>query len=141
MAETDISVGSSHAGKPWQFKPGQSGNPSGKPAGTTEQAATKKLLAQVTGVGASVLAEVLADPETRAKLTAGTTALAQTDPAWFWRYVMVPLLPKNIVLEGDGLDAVRSMYIEAVAMASGRKPAMQTGEAGSGESKSEAPSL
>lgn len=114
-------------------RPFAPGNP-GRPVGTGEQAATKKLLAQVTGVGASVLAEVLADPETRAKLTAGTTALAQTDPAWFWRYVMVPLLPKNIVLDGDAADEFRAFYLSAVAAAASHR-IEQAGKAGGGESE------
>ena len=77
MAETDISARNS---KPWQFKPGQSGNPAGRPPGTSEQAAMKKVLANVAGVGAALIAEVLADEETLCKLKVGMMEQARNNP-------------------------------------------------------------
>lgn len=46
--DTENAVAKAGNGKPWQFKPGQSGNPSGKPKGTRHKA-TQAALALLEG--------------------------------------------------------------------------------------------
>lgn len=115
-----------------QFKPGHPPM-GGRPAGTVEQLATKKLLAEATGMVAETVAGVLRDPEVQARFREGVRQIVRDDPRWFIRHFIVPILPKNIVLEGDGLDAVRDMYMQAVAMVNAKKSVEQSGGAGGGE--------
>lgn len=137
MAESDNSTG---CRQPWRFQPGQSGNPAGKPRGTVEQLAAKRHLAAVNDVSAGILFAAFADPEARRRFAEATVGIMLDDPKWFWRYVLGPLLPKNITIEGDGAEAMTGLYLSVCAAVEDRR-IEQSSKAGGGEDKSETPSV
>jgi hypothetical protein len=70
------------------FEPGQSGNPAGRPKGTT----SGRLAAL------SELDQLLNEPEVRAAVRDGLRAALLRDPAAFFLRFVVPLLPKQASL-------------------------------------------
>jgi len=78
-----------------QFQPGQSGNPAGKPKGTVS-GRTQLVKA---------LDRMLKDEANQQALLNGLEASLQKDPVWFFRRIVMPLLPKEATLnvEHDGV--------------------------------------
>ncbi|MFA7257233.1 MAG: hypothetical protein WC047_06650 [Kiritimatiellales bacterium] len=76
------------------FLPGKSGNPAGRPKG----AATGRMLALDTLDG------MLSDETTLESLREGLEKALDRDPAWFFRRIIMPLLPKEatLSLENNG---------------------------------------
>lgn len=76
------------------FLPGQSGNPAGRPKG----AATGRMLALDTLDG------MLSDETTLETLSDGLQKALERDPVWFFRRIIMPLLPKEatLSLENNG---------------------------------------
>ena len=78
-----------------QFQPGQSGNPEGKPKGAVS-GRTQLVKA---------LDRLLQDEGNQQALLNGLEASLQKDPVWFFRRIVMPLLPKEatLSLENDGV--------------------------------------
>ena len=77
------------------FKPGQSGNPAGRPKGTKT--------GRVHALGE--LDSLLSEEETLETLRDGFQKALERDPVWFFRRIIMPLLPKEATLsvEHDGV--------------------------------------
>ena len=77
------------------FQPGQSGNPAGRPKGTK----TGRLHAL------GELDALLSEEEARETLRKGFQKALERDPVWFFRRIIMPLLPKEATLsfENDGV--------------------------------------
>ena len=69
--------------RPW--KPGQSGNPAGKPKGTLHGRARALKL----------LDEILAEPQTVERMRIALTAYILRDPVRAFRVLVMPLLPRE----------------------------------------------
>jgi hypothetical protein len=78
-----------------KFKPGQSGNPAGRPKG----AGAGRMLALDTLDG------MLSDENTLETLRDGLQKALERDPVWFFRRIIMPLLPKeaSLQIENDGV--------------------------------------
>ena len=78
-----------------QFQPGQSGNPAGRPKGTNS--------GRMQAVG--VLDALLKDAGPLEVLRAGLEKKLEQDPVWFFRRIIMPLLPKeaSLHIEHDGV--------------------------------------
>lgn len=78
-----------------QFQPGQSGNPAGKPKGTVS--GRMQLVKE--------LDRMLKDEDNRQVLINGLQASLQKDPVWFFRRIIMPLLPKeaSVNIEYNGV--------------------------------------
>ena len=78
-----------------KFQPGQSGNPSGRPKGI--KSGRMQAL--------SALDTMLIDEGTLKTLREGLQKSLERDPVWFFRRVIIPLLPKeaSLQLENDGV--------------------------------------
>jgi hypothetical protein len=78
-----------------QFQPGQSGNPAGKPKGTVS-GRTQLVKA---------LDRLLQDEGNQQALLKGLEASLQKDPVWFFRRIIMPLLPKeaSVNIEHSGV--------------------------------------
>ena len=77
------------------FQPGQSGNPAGRPKGA------KSGRMQALGV----LDALLKDEGTLETLREGLQKALAKDPVWFFRRIVMPLLPKeaSLQIEHDGV--------------------------------------
>lgn len=78
-----------------KFQPGQSGNPDGRPKGS------KSGRMQALGV----LDDLLKDEGALLTLREGLQKALERDPAWFFRRIIMPLLPKeaSLHIEHDGV--------------------------------------
>jgi hypothetical protein len=78
-----------------QFQPGQSGNSEGKPKGTVS--GRMQLVKE--------LDRMLKDEDNRQVLINGLQASLQKDPVWFFRRIIMPLLPKeaSVNIEHSGV--------------------------------------
>jgi len=96
-----------------KFKPGQSGNPKGKPKGV--QGGRMQAL--------GMLDRMLAKEENLALLEASLEETFRKRPVWFFTNIVMPLLPKESkgVLEGgDRVIEWRSLVSTACAVETGR---------------------
>lgn len=77
------------------FKPGQSGNPAGRPKGTKT--------GRVHALGE--LDALLSEEEALETLREGFQKALENDPVWFFRRIIMPLLPKEATLsfQNDGV--------------------------------------
>ena len=77
------------------FQPGQSGNPAGRPKGT--RSGRSQAL--------SVIDALLKDAGNQEILRAGLQKKLSGDPVWFFRRIIMPLLPKesSLQIEHDGV--------------------------------------
>ena len=77
------------------FKPGQSGNPAGRPRGNA--------FGRMNALDA--LDGMLADEGNLETLRDGLQKALQRDPVWFFRRIIMPLLPKeaSLQIENDGV--------------------------------------
>jgi hypothetical protein len=78
-----------------QFQPGQSGNPAGRPKG--QQSGRMQALGE--------LDTLLKDSGVQETLREGLKKALERDPVWFFRRIVMPLLPKEstLQLENDGV--------------------------------------
>lgn len=103
---------------------------------SAEKRVAAALLAGVLGIAATELADALADPDTRAGFRAGTRVIMRDDAEFAWRYIIGPLIPKNITVDGDGAEYMKGLYL-SVCTAIDERRMGQSGKAGSGESHGE----
>jgi len=82
---------SSEQSKPWQFKPGESGNPAGRPKDSF--AGRHQALI--------VLDKVMAEAKNKKKLAEKFQDAFDSNPLAFFRTYIMPLLPRNINLKED----------------------------------------
>ena len=80
-----------------QFQPGQSGNPSGRPKGTNS--------GRMQALGE--LDTLLKDSGTLETLREGFQKKLEQDPVWFFRRIIMPLLPKEASLQIDNDGVVQ----------------------------------
>ena len=80
-----------------QFQPGQSGNPDGRPKGSKS--------GRMQAVG--VLDSILKDEGTLATLREGLQKSLERDPVWFFRRIIMPLLPKDATVQLDKKGAIQ----------------------------------
>lgn len=80
--------------KPWEFKPGQSGNPAGKPKGAVG-GRTKALLK---------LDEIMGKCENLKILGEEFQKAFEAKPLSFFKNYVMPLLPKETTLTGNGIQ-------------------------------------
>lgn len=90
--ETDKS--SQNQSKPWEFKPGQSGNPAGKPKGSIGGRARALLM----------LDEIMAKAGNLKLLGEEFQKAFKAKPLSFFKTYVMPLLPKETKLTGDGIQ-------------------------------------
>jgi hypothetical protein len=78
-----------------QFQPGQSGNPAGRPKG--QKSGRMQALGELDAL--------LKDQDARQTLRKGLLKTLERDPVWFFRRIIMPLLPKEATLqiENDGV--------------------------------------
>ena len=78
-----------------QFQPGQTGNPEGRPKG--QKSGRMQSLGE--------LDSMLKDSDVMATLREGLLKALEKDPVWFFRRIIMPLLPKEATLqvEHDGV--------------------------------------
>jgi hypothetical protein len=79
-----------------QFQPGQSGNPAGKPKGTVS-GRTQLVKA---------LDRLLQDETNQQALLNGLEESMQKDPVWFFRRIVMPLLPKEASVQIDNTGVI-----------------------------------
>jgi len=79
------------------FQPGQSGNPAGRPKGTKS--------GRVHALGE--LDALLSEEETLEMLRAGFQKALERDPVWFFRRIIMPLLPKEATLSLENEGAIQ----------------------------------
>ncbi|WP_246044430.1 DUF5681 domain-containing protein [Pontiella sulfatireligans] len=78
-----------------QFQPGQSGNPAGRPKG--QKSGRMQALGELDAI--------LKDAGTLETLREGLQKSLERDPVWFFRRIIMPLLPKeaSLQIENDGV--------------------------------------
>ena len=79
------------------FKPGESGNPAGKKKGTRS--------GRMQALG--VLDTLLKDAGALEVLRAGLEKKLEQDPIWFFRRIIMPLLPKDATVQFDNKGAIQ----------------------------------
>ena len=80
-----------------QFQPGQSGNPAGKKKG--QRSGRMQALGE--------LDSLLKDSDTLETLREGFQKKLEQDPVWFFRRIIMPLLPKEASLQIDNDGVVQ----------------------------------
>jgi hypothetical protein len=80
-----------------QFQPGQSGNPAGSRKGPRS--------GRMQALG--VLDDLLKDEGTLATLREGLQKALERDPSWFFRRIIMPLLPKDATVQLDKTGAIQ----------------------------------
>jgi hypothetical protein len=80
-----------------QFQSGESGNPVGRPKGT------KSGRMQALGV----LDDLLKDEGALTTLREGLQKALERDPSWFFRRIIMPLLPKDATVQLDKTGAIQ----------------------------------
>ena len=90
-----------------QFQSGQSGNPDGRPKGI------KSGRMQALGV----LDDLLKDEGTLASLREGLQKALERDPAWFFRRIIMPLLPKDATVQLDKQGAIQWVRLSTFQLA------------------------
>lgn len=91
MSEDTVNNSSKQLSKPWQFQPGQSGNPEGRP----KDSFTGRHQALI------VLDKVMAEAKNKKKLEEKFQQAFDSNPLAFFRTYIMPLLPRNINLKQD----------------------------------------
>ena len=86
------------------YEPGQSGNPAGRPKGS------KSGRMQALGV----LDTMLKDVGTLAVLRAGLEKKLAQDPVWFFRRIIMPLLPKDATVQLDKKGAIQWVRLSTI---------------------------
>jgi len=79
------------------FQPGQSGNPLGRPKGTKS--------GRVHALGE--LDAMLSDDSALETLREGFQKALERDPVWFFRRIIIPLLPKEASLQIENAGAIQ----------------------------------
>ena len=87
-----------------QFQPGQSGNPAGRPKGT--KSGRMQAL--------SVLDDLLKDPSAQQTLCEGLQKALERDPVWFFRRIIMPLLPKDATVQFDNKGAIQWVRLSTI---------------------------
>jgi hypothetical protein len=97
-----------------QFQSGQSGNPDGRPKGI------KSGRMQALGV----LDDLLKDADTLATLREGLQKALERDPSWFFRRIIMPLLPKDATVQLDKTGAIQWVRLSTTIPTEGNNLSM-----------------
>ena len=79
--------------KPGQFRPGQSGNPDGRPTGSKNHDGLQAVL--------SMLKDLVSKDDNLKKLEETLQEELNKHPMRFYRSIVMPLFPRNISIEGS----------------------------------------